>query len=184
MEEKTISTKLIYSGRILSLREDTVLLPTGREGKREIVSHPGAVAVIAETEKGFVLVRQYRKPVEEALWELPAGKLDPGEEPQKTALRELAEETGYKAGKLVPMGMLYLSPGFSDERMYLFAAEELEEGKAHPDGDEHLQVGFSPGRNSKGCFWRGRSGMPRLWRAFCSTLPNPSSEGIFFLGRT
>ena len=142
MEEKTISTKLIYSGRILSLREDTVLLPTGREGKREIVSHPGAVAVIAETEKGFVLVRQYRKPGVEALGELPAGKLDPGEEPQKTALRELAEETGYKAGKLVPMGMLYLSPGFSDERMYLFAAEELEEGKAHPDGDEHLQVGF------------------------------------------
>ena len=120
-----------------------------------------------------MLVRQYRKPVEEALWELPAGKLDPGEEPQKTALRELAEETGYKAGKLVPMGMLYLSPGFSDERMYLFAAEELEEGKAHPMGMSICRWGFSPGSELQRLLLEGKIRDAKTVAGLCSTLPNP-----------
>jgi ADP-ribose pyrophosphatase len=139
-EEKTIVSKEIYRGRILCLREETVALPGGKEGKREIVSHPGAVAVVAASESGIILVRQYRKPVEEALWELPAGKLEPSEEPQQAARRELAEETGYEPGRLDYLACLYLSPGFSNERIYLYQAEDLQPGEAHPDGDEFLEV--------------------------------------------
>lgn len=141
LAEKTISSKKIYQGRILTLREDTVSLPGGLEGKREIVSHPGAVAVVVETPSGIVLVRQYRKPLEEALWEIPAGKLEPGEDPQLAAERETYEETGYRAGKLKLLTCLYTSPGFADERIYLYSAEELTCGQAHPDPDEFLEVG-------------------------------------------
>jgi len=142
--EKTISSKIIYQGRILTLREDTVSLPGEIVGKREIVSHPGAVAVVVETEKGFVLVRQYRKPLEEALWELPAGKLEQGEDPLSAAKRETYEETGYRPGRLDFLTCLYTSPGFADERIYLYSARELEKGKAHPDPDEFLEVGIFP----------------------------------------
>lgn len=149
-EEKTISSREIYQGRILTLREEIVSLPDGKEGRREIVSHPGAVAVVVETEQGIVLVRQYRKALEDSLWELPAGKLDPGEEPEEAAIRETYEETGYKAGKLNLLTCLYTSPGFADERIYLYAAEELKLGRAHPDPDEYLEVRVFPKAELKG----------------------------------
>lgn len=139
-EERTVASKEIYEGRILSLREETVVLPSGEKGKRELVSHPGAVAVVVETAEGFV----YRKAVEEALWEIPAGKIDPGEEPLAAARRETYEETGFKAGKLTFLTCFYPSPGFCDERIYIYAAEDLKKGEAEPDPDEFLEVGIFP----------------------------------------
>jgi ADP-ribose pyrophosphatase len=156
LPEKTISSKMIYQGRILSVREDTVSLPGGLEGKREIVSHGGAVGVVVETQEGIVLVRQYRKPLEEALWEIPAGKLEQDEDPIEAAKRETYEETGYRAGKLTLLTCLYTSPGFSDEKIYLYAADELERGKAHPDPDEFLEVGVFSKEKLKGLLEAGR----------------------------
>ena len=95
-EEKTIQTDMKFKGRIITLQVDDVELPNGKTGKREIVKHPGAVAVIAITEdKKIILVEQYRKPLERSIIEIPAGKIEPNEAPEITALRELEEETGY-----------------------------------------------------------------------------------------
>ena len=95
-EEKTIATEKIFEGKVINVQVDTVKLPNGNESKRELVKHPGAVAVIAVTnDDKLVLVRQFRKPLEKTILEIPAGKIDPGEEPIKTAASELKEETGY-----------------------------------------------------------------------------------------
>ena len=108
-EEKTMKSERIYEGKILNLRVDTVELPDKKYSKREIVEHPGAVAIIAITkDKKLVMVKQYRKAVEDFLWEIPAGKLEVNEEPKETAIRELREETGYEAKKLSYITEFYL----------------------------------------------------------------------------
>ena len=142
-EEKTIQSKQIFKGKVISLKVDDVLLPNGKESKREIVNHPGAVAVIAITDDGkLILVEQYRKALERSIIEIPAGKLEPGEAPEVTARRELEEETGYGCHKLSYLQSFATSPGFADEVIHLFVAEQLFkiEEKAELDEDEFVEL--------------------------------------------
>lgn len=142
-EEKTIRTKEIFTGKIISVQVDDVELPDGKKAKREIVKHPGAVALIALTaEKKIVMVEQYRKPLERSLLEIPAGKLEPGEEPAITAERELEEETGYRAKRIEYITSFYTSPGFADELIHIYLATELEpvDNPACGDEDEFVEL--------------------------------------------
>ena len=139
-EEVTLSSQSIFQGKIISLQVDTVKLPDGSEATREIVRHPGAVAVLAIHEGKMVVVEQYRKPLNKSEIEIPAGKLDPGESPATAAMRELKEETGYTTDSLIPLGSYYTSPGFADEIIYVYAAENLQQGEMQLDEDEFLQV--------------------------------------------
>ncbi|MBB3109206.1 ADP-ribose pyrophosphatase [Paenibacillus phyllosphaerae] len=138
--ELTVSTKPIFEGKIISLQVDTVKLPDGGTATREIVRHPGAAAVLALIDDKMLVVEQYRKPMEKFQIEIPAGKLDAGEDPRVAAARELEEETGYSAGKLRPLSAFYTSPGFADEKLYVYIAEELVQGESRPDADEYLNV--------------------------------------------
>jgi len=131
----------VYRGNIINLRIDHVELPDGRAASREVVEHPGAVAVVALTsERRVILVKQYRTPVGRVLLEVPAGKLTPGERPENCARRELEEETGMRAGKLNLLCTFYTTPGFSDEIMYVFYAGELKKSRKNPDADEFLET--------------------------------------------
>lgn len=141
LEEVTIESNSIFDGKIIKLQVDTVKLPDGSTATREIVRHPGAVAVLAINGEKMLVVEQYRKPLGRNQVEIPAGKLDPGEQPIDAAIRELEEETGYRADTLIPLGSFYTSPGFADEIIYLYAAEQLTAGEAHTDEDEFLEVG-------------------------------------------
>lgn len=141
MEEKLLASKRIYEGRLVNLRQDAVLLSSGRETVREVVEHPNCVAIVAiDSEDNVVMVHQFRKPVEGVLLEIPAGVIEPGEEPQQCALRELEEETGYMAGKMERIGGFYSSPGYSTEFLHLFLATDLQKGSTHPDEDEIIEV--------------------------------------------
>ncbi|MEQ6354979.1 NUDIX hydrolase [Lysinibacillus sp. M3] len=142
-EEKTTKTTPIYDGKIVKLQVDDVTLPNGNVAKREIIKHPGAVAVIAITDEGkLVLVEQYRKALERSIVEIPAGKLEPGEEPIVTARRELEEETGYGAQSLTYLQAFATSPGFANEIIHLFVAKDLYkiENKADLDEDEFVEL--------------------------------------------
>ncbi|GIN60657.1 ADP-ribose pyrophosphatase [Robertmurraya siralis] len=143
LEEKTIKTEPIFSGRIIRLQVDEVELPNGNTSTREIVKHPGAVAVIPITsDNKIVMVEQYRKPMEKVLVEIPAGKLEKGEEPAYTAVRELEEETGYESQSLEWLISFYTSPGFADEIVHLYVAKGLvkKENAASLDEDEFVNV--------------------------------------------
>jgi len=141
MQEKTVETREVYRGKILNLHLDRVTLPNGKEAQREVVKHPGAVAVVARDENGhIVLVKQYRYPVQEIIWEIPAGKLEQGEDPLLCAKRELAEETGLAAENWRHLSTFYTTPGFSDEIMYLYLAEGLKEQSQDPDDDEFIEI--------------------------------------------
>ncbi|MCJ7839396.1 NUDIX hydrolase [Lederbergia sp. NSJ-179] len=136
-EEKTIQSKEIFNGKIIQLKVDDVELPNGKLAKREIVKHPGAVGIVPITKDGKILmVEQYRKPLERSLLEIPAGKLEPGEEPKTTAERELEEETGYRAKQMNELTSFYTAPGFSDEIIHLFIATDLEKVEHPLPGDE------------------------------------------------
>ncbi|PRO66761.1 NUDIX hydrolase [Alkalicoccus urumqiensis] len=147
MEEKTIQSTPIFNGSVIRVHEDEVTLPNGKTSRRELVKHPGAVAVICVTEEGkLVLVKQYRKALEKAIAEIPAGKLEAGEEPAVCAARELEEETGIRASKMRPLGSFYTSPGFADELVYLFLAEGLSQGTVEADEDEFVErMDVTPG---------------------------------------
>jgi ADP-ribose pyrophosphatase len=134
-EYRVLASESVYEGRIISLRRDTVAMPGGGDSVREIVTHPGAAAVVAvDDEDRVVLVRQYRHPVGRHLWELPAGLRDEdGEPPLNTARRELAEEALLSAGRWSLLATVHNSPGFSDELVLVYLAEELSE-VARPDG--------------------------------------------------
>ncbi len=141
MEEKTLNSARLYEGKIINLRVDTVELPDKKYSKREIVEHSGAAAVVPLTMDGHViLIKQFRKPIEEIIYEIPAGRLETKETPKKCALRELAEETGYSVGTLEELVTYYPSPGFSNEVIHIFVARDLTEGTAKPDEDEYLEV--------------------------------------------
>lgn len=141
LTEKTIGTERIYEGRVISLRVDTVRLPNGLTSKREIIEHRGAVAIVPMLDhKQVVLVRQFRQAAGRALLEIPAGGLEPGEEPADCARRELTEEIGYYPGKLTEMFYSYLAPGYSTEKLHTFLAEDLIPHKAESDSDEFLEV--------------------------------------------
>ncbi|MUT65557.1 NUDIX domain-containing protein [Paenibacillus sp. NEAU-GSW1] len=138
--EETVSTEPIFQGKIISLQVDTIALPDGRTATREIVKHPGAAAVMALLDGKLLVVEQFRKPLEKFQIEIPAGKLDANEDPAIAAARELEEETGYRAEKLELVSAFYTSPGFADEKLYLYFADKLIPGTQNPDEDEFLQI--------------------------------------------
>ncbi len=140
--ERKISGRRQYSGRILDLEVDRVRLPNGSETTREVVRHRGAAVVLPlHADRRVVLVRQYRYPSDEILLELPAGKLDPGEDPRECAVRELEEETGWRAGEVRELGSFLTTPGFTDEVLHAFLATRLSEAPdASPDPDEEIQI--------------------------------------------
>ncbi len=141
LKEKTVSTSYLYRGKIINVRQDRVKDARGKAAFREVVEHPGAVAILALNQSNeVILVRQHRQPAAEVLLEIPAGKLEPDEEPLECARRELVEETGLKAEKWQELACFYTSPGFCDEIIYLFLAETL--GKGEPttsDPEENIR---------------------------------------------
>jgi len=145
MQEETISRKRVYKGRLLRLRVDQVRLPDGRITTREIVGHRGSVAIVAlDEQQRVVLVQQYRKAVEKTLLELPAGTLEPGENPEDCAFRELQEETGYRADALRLLAAFYTAPGYCSEHLYLYLATDLHRDIGQPAGDEAIEVLLLP----------------------------------------
>lgn len=140
LTEKTLTSREVYHGRILRVREDTVRLPNGKTAEREVAEHPGGVGILALDGGDVLLVRQYRYAFSRVLTEIPAGKREPGEEPFVTAQRELREEIGATAGKWTELGALIASPGCYGEVLYLYMAQELTFGDTHPDEDEFLDV--------------------------------------------
>src|SRR5690625_5071332 len=135
--EKTIATKPIFNGNIIDVQVDKVELPDGKTSTREIVKHPGAVAVIPVTNDGkIIFVEQYRKPLERSLIEIPAGKIEENEAPDVTAVRELEEETGYTTDALEHITSFYTSPGFADEIIHLYYTDKLQQLDEIVQGDE------------------------------------------------
>lgn len=140
-EEKVTSSKRIYNGKIINLRVDTVVLPNGKPSQREIVEHRGAVAMVPLRENGnVILVRQWRTPAHAALLEIPAGTLDPEEQPEAAAHRELIEEINLKAGRMTKLFESYMAPGYTTELIRYFLAQDLVETPGHTDEDEFLDI--------------------------------------------
>ena len=141
LREEILSSKIAFSGRLLTLRVDTVKLPDGRVSTREVVAHPGAVAMVPLLDAEHVLlVRQWRTAAGRALLEIPAGTLSPGEDPATCAARELMEEVGYRPRTLTPLYATFLAPGYSSEMLHVFLAENLTPEKQAHDEDEVLEV--------------------------------------------
>jgi ADP-ribose pyrophosphatase len=148
-EGRRIERRSIYRGRVLSVSVDRVRLPGGGEAELEVMEHPGAAAVVAIDDRDrALLVRQYRYATGEWLLEVPAGKLDPGERPEDCAARELVEETGHRARTLVPMGTIWTTPGFTDERIWLYLATDLVPAQQALEHDEVLRVETIPWREA------------------------------------
>ncbi len=143
LTEKCLAHEVIFEGKIIRVQRDTVLLPNGQEATREVVHHPGAVAVVALKEDNLIMVKQYRYALAKVTLEIPAGKIDFGEEPQTCAIRELREETGYQ-GDLKFLGAFNTSPGFADEIIHLYFATNLIWSPLKPDEDEFLRVTVIP----------------------------------------
>ncbi|MDN3016627.1 NUDIX hydrolase [Paenibacillus sp. BSR1-1] len=143
LEEKTLHSEEIFSGKVISLHLQDVELPNGKQSKREIVKHPGAVAILAVTnDEKIIMVEQYRKALERTIVEIPAGKLEKGEEPAVCARRELEEETGYGCESLELLTSFYTSPGFADEIVHVYLAKGLSEieNSAALDEDEFVNL--------------------------------------------
>ncbi|MEW6182011.1 MAG: NUDIX hydrolase [Bacillota bacterium] len=141
LHEETLSSERVYSGKIINVRVDTVLLPDGRTGTREVVEYAGAVAVVALTDdKEVVMVRQYRHPVGKVLVEIPAGKIEETEDPETSARRELIEEAGIRARSWRCLGRFYSTPGFTSEMMHLYLVRDLSFHQQETDEDEFVEV--------------------------------------------
>jgi ADP-ribose pyrophosphatase len=145
--ERTITSRRVFQGRLLTVRVDDVLLENGRPATREIVEHPGAVAMIAldgqGSEERIALVRQFRTAAEQSLLEIPAGTLEAGEEPLACAQRELFEETGLTARRWTHVQTFYTAPGFCTEQMWLYLAQETQRAaKSQAASDEQIEVCF------------------------------------------
>lgn len=139
-KEKTISSDRIYTGKVISLKVDTVEIENKGYQKREIVEHQGAVAIVALTDDDkVVLIKQFRKPIEQVIWEIPAGKLEIGETPKECAIRELKEETGYSAKNIKLIHKFFTSSGFSNQKIYIFLATGLTKGEHKFDEDEIIE---------------------------------------------
>jgi ADP-ribose pyrophosphatase len=141
LSEELISSRRIYDGRVVGLRLDRVRLPSGRETEREIVEHAGAVGIVAvDDRREVLLVRQFRSALGRMLLEIPAGTVAEGEGALACAFRELQEETGYSAGQMSELYSFYSSPGFSNERIWLYLATDLQRGAQHLEIDENIEV--------------------------------------------
>ncbi len=139
LRERPLDRRTIFEGRLLTLHADTVVTASGARATREIVDHPGAVGIVAiDAEGRVVLVRQWRHAVGRALWEIPAGTLANGEDPEAAARRELAEETGFTARSWVRLGSGPVAPGYSGEILHMFGARDLTAGEPHTDPDEKV----------------------------------------------
>ncbi len=140
-KEKCIESEYLYRGKVVNLRIETVQVQNGNPAKREIVEHCEGVCIAALSDKGeMYLVKQYRRPLDDFLLELPAGKKEAGEESLTCAKRELREETGFTAQTYVYLGADYVSPGFCTEKIHVYLATGLTAGEAQPDGDEFVEV--------------------------------------------
>ncbi len=147
MGERTSASRQVFAGKLLKVRVDEVALEGGRRTTREIVEHPGAVAIVALRGEGeeqqVALVRQFRQAVEQFLVEIPAGTLEPGEEPLACAQRELLEETGLQARRWVHLQTFYTAPGFCTEKMWLYLAQDVQSVlESHTEDDERIEVCF------------------------------------------
>jgi len=141
MAEEALSSRVIYSGHILKLRIDQVRLPDGSQSSREIVEHGNAVAIAAiDADDNILLVKQYRRAAGKDLLEIPAGCVDPGEEPDATVIREMQEETGYRPNKIKRLGGFFSAPGFCTEYLHLYLAEELAPGKLHAEDTDSIEL--------------------------------------------
>ncbi len=145
-----LGTRRIYSGRVLDLDVDTVRFPDGSVGELEIIRHSGASAVVpvlpdgAAADPEILLIRQFRHAADGLIWEVPAGRLDPGETPDDCARRELLEEAGAIAGRLTRLTTIYTTPGFTDERIHLFVARDLTQGQHRREADEFMETRSLP----------------------------------------
>ncbi|HRU92543.1 MAG TPA: NUDIX hydrolase [Candidatus Marinimicrobia bacterium] len=140
-EEKCINSKCVFNGRLLQVYRDEVRLPNGKTSNREWIKHPGAAVVIPYLGNGqILLIKQFRYPVRQIMLELPAGKIDAGENPDDTIRRELAEETGYSTQKLTKLGLIHTCVGYSNECLHLFWADELQKCDTRPDDDELIEM--------------------------------------------
>lgn len=138
LTEKTVNKKYIYNGKILNLRVDDILLPDGKPAKREIIEHSGGSAVYCEKDGKVLFVRQFRYPYKKVIYEIPAGKLNVGENPEAAAIRELEEECGVKAEKVTELFKIYPSPGYTEEIIYIYKAEGLTDTAVNLDEGEYL----------------------------------------------
>jgi ADP-ribose pyrophosphatase len=137
---KILSSKVVFKGRVFSVRRDEVLEPTGVRATRDMIAHPGSVVVMPVLPDGrIILIRQYRHAARQFLWELVAGRIDTGENIKQAAARELIEETGYRAKKMRVFLDFFPTPGFLEERMYILIAEGVTAGEAKPEEDERIE---------------------------------------------
>jgi ADP-ribose pyrophosphatase len=140
-----LSSKTVYSGKILVVSRDEVALPGGKVADLEMVRHPGAAAVVPlHQDRSVTLIRQYRYAADGFILEVPAGKLEPGEAPEACARREIIEEAAVRAGRLFPLGWIFTTPGFTDEKIHLFAATDLAPATQDLDEDEVIEVVTMP----------------------------------------
>lgn len=157
LNEVTIKKNMLFKGRVITLMVDDVRLPDGSLSTREYVRHRGGAAVLAVDDEEYAyLVRQFRYPYGEVLYEIPAGKLENGEAPSYTAGRELGEETGLVAERLEDFGEIYPSPGYTNEHLYIFYARVKAFGEAHPDSDEFVQLVRLPLKDVRDMILDGR----------------------------
>lgn len=140
LTEQTLSSKELFKGRIITVRLDEVKLPDGNESRREVVEHPGGAGILAVDGEEMWLVRQFRYPYKEIIEEIPAGKLEKGEDAIVTAERELIEEIGYDCDSIEPFGMIYPTPGYTNEHLYIFLARGLKKRETHLDADEFIHA--------------------------------------------
>ena len=156
LKEKTINTKTVHEGNYLTLNRDEVLLPNGNKSTREWIKHPGAVCCIPILPDGKIgLIKQYRYAVKEQMIEIPAGKLDQNETPERCAIRELEEEIGYKADKITFLTNIHPAIGFTDEKMWLYLAENLVKSEQNLDSDEFLVLFPTKLEEAVEMVWRG-----------------------------
>jgi len=139
MEEKTLNSQIVYDGRIMTVRRDEVELANGHKSWREVVEHSGGVTICAIHGDKILFVKQFRYPLKEEIFELPAGKLEIDENPDEACERELEEETGYSAKHWKTLGFIHTSAGFCNEKLYLYLAQDLEFVGTHPDEGEFLE---------------------------------------------
>lgn len=156
-----VSSERRYHGRVLHLDVDTVAFPDGSSGQLEMIRHPGASAVVPmldgedASDPQVLLIRQFRHAADGYIWEIPAGRLDPGETPEQCAVRELAEETGMRARRLERLTTIYTTPGFTDEKIHLFLARGLEQGEHHREADEFMELRPTPFSEVRAMIERG-----------------------------